>query len=378
MRRNLCYKRHMHILVTGASGLIGGELAGVLAAQNHAVTVLLHRNRLVQRNDGTEVPLLPEGQSPGPGEVGVCTGGVPKERLGLPPDDYARLQDTLDLVVHVAAITEFDADPSLLQAVNVDGTANVVRLCTDGSRKIPLLHVSTAYVCGETSDQVRETDPVGDGRFANGYEASKARAEALVREAMQDGLRASIARPSIVVGAFADGVLGQIQGVYTLIRLAVEGRVRVLPVAPEASLDLVPIDHVIDGLMHLVGLLGDPAHPPVPDVVQLVSGNPVPVATLVGMAADYPQFFLPEMVDPAKFDTTMLSPTAQRMHGQFIARFGSYLRRAPQFRDDALLACGGRPCPPTDVAFLRRLLDWCVSTGFLPAHEARKAVDARS
>ncbi|MCQ8241236.1 SDR family oxidoreductase [Rhizosaccharibacter radicis] len=356
----------MHILVTGASGLIGGELAGRLAAQGHSVTALLHRNRLVQLNDGTPVPLLPDGVVPGPGQVGVVNGAVSKPQLGFDDTLLAELRERLDLVVHVAAITDFDADPDLLQSVNVEGTARVIELVSGGARSIPLLHVSTAYVCGETSEEVHETAAVGEGRFANGYEASKARAEALVREAMAAGLRACIARPSIVVGTYEDGTLGQIQGVYTLIRLAVEGRVRVLPVAPEASLDLVPIDHVTDGLLLMCRLLLDPAAE-VPPVVHLVSGRPVPVATLVGMAADYPQFFLPEMIDPNGFHPEKLGPTARRMHGQFISRYGSYLARSPLFRDDAYRRCGGAPCPETDVAFLRRLLDRCVDTGFLPA-----------
>ena len=45
---------------------------------------------------------------------------------------------------------------------------------------------------------VREGDPLPEGGFANGYEASKAAGERLVRASL---LRWTIARPSIVVGA---------------------------------------------------------------------------------------------------------------------------------------------------------------------------------
>ena len=42
-----------------------------------------------------------------------------------------------------------------------------------------------------------------------------------------------------------------------------------------------------------------------------------------------------------------------------------YDRRDPRFRDDNLRALTGRACPPLGVPFLRRLVAYCVSAGFL-------------
>lgn len=353
----------MHILLTGASGLIGGELAGLLAARGHAVTALLHHATGIRRNDGSAVPTEPWTQAPRPGAVAVLSGSVSKPLLGLDAQHYDTLRDGLDLIVHLAAVTAFDARPALLRAVNVGGTATILALATGGARPVPLLHVSTAYVCGEVSGEVAEQDAPGAGAFANGYEASKAEAEALVQQARRDGLPVVIARPSIVVGAHADGAIGRTDGVYALIRLVAEGRVQALPVADHASLDLVPIDHVTGGLLHLAERMEQAAG----YTIHLVSGDPVPVAVLFGLGAHYPHFAAPRLVPPEQFDATRLTPFGQVLHRQVTMHYASYLRRDPRFLDDGLRALGGSRCPPTDAAFLRRLVDRCIVTGYLRA-----------
>ena len=362
----------MRILLTGASGLIGGELAGMLAARGHAVTALLHHGREVRRNDGSVLPTQPWNEQPrpaaagllsGPATVSVLSGNVAEKRLGLDPTTYEALRDGLDLIVHLAAVTAFDAAPALLRAVNIDGTTNILALAAGGTRRVPLLHVSTAYVCGEVSGAVAEDDATGAGRFTNGYEASKAEAEGLVEQARRDGLPVVIARPSIVVGAYGDGMIGRLDGVYALIRLVAEGRVRTLPVTTGASLDLVPIDHVTAGLLHLAERMEQAAG----RNVHLVSGRPVPVAMLAGLAAEYPHFATVRLVPPDQFDASQLTPRGAVVHRQVTAHYTSYLQRDPRFLDDNLRALGGSPCPPTDVAFLRRLVDRCIRTGYLRA-----------
>src|ERR1700739_896234 len=130
--------------------------------------------------------------------------------------------------------------------VNIGGTANVLALIGQrGRAPIPLLHLSTAYVCGKRSGPVAEGELDVGQRFANGYESRKAEAGGLVRAAKQQGRIRAEARPSIVVGRYRDWSIGQFTNIYALIRLVTAGRIHVLPASPCASLDLVPIDHVI-------------------------------------------------------------------------------------------------------------------------------------
>jgi thioester reductase-like protein len=353
----------MHILLTGATGLIGGELAGLLAGRGHAVTVLARSRRTVSRNDGS--PLATDvwnGRPPPAGTLALVAGDIGLERLGLDQVLHDTLADSLDLVIHCAAAVGFALDPALYERVNVGGAARILALSeTRRPRPVPLLHVSTAYVCGERSGAVGEDELDPDQDFANGYEASKARAEQLVGAARERGVPVAIARPSIVVGAWNNGAIGSFDNLYGMLRLLAEGRIRVLPAAGGASLDLVPIDHVCGALVQIAERMHEAAG----RNFHLVSGSPVPVAALAALGRYYPNFHAPRLLAPALFRPDELGGAARRLYDRAIAPYSSYLRRDPRFRDDNLHALCGSRCPPTDVPFLRRLVDHCIASGFL-------------
>ncbi|TRW16898.1 SDR family oxidoreductase [Glacieibacterium frigidum] len=314
----------MHILVTGAAGLVGADLCVRLRERGHQVTGLVHRRGA----DGETVA----------GDVAVKGLGI-----DLRPD----------LVVHCAAITAFDATPEAYARVNVGGAANVVAFAEKiGAR---LLHVSTAYVCGTRDGRISEGE-VGEA-FVNGYEASKASAEALVRASSAPW---TIARPSVVVGDSMTGAIASFENIYLIFRLIAEGRVRTLPASARATLDLVPIDHVGRGLVAL-------AETPAPGVtVHLTAATPTRVHDLGAAIAAVPGLGHPEFVDPLAFDVAALPPAERRWHAAAAALYTNYLTRAPVF-DQANASRLVPPCPPTDRAWLDRLIAYCLERGFVTA-----------
>lgn len=360
----------MRVLVTGAAGLIGGELTGLLAERGHAVVALVRRGRTVKRNDGRVLPAQPwNGAPPGPGGVALLQGDVCQPGLGLAPAERAALAGGLDLMVHGAAATGFGLDPAVYRDVNLGGTAHVLALAEAGPNgPIPLLHVSTAYVCGERGGPILETELDVGQTFANGYEASKAEAERLVAAAGRRGVPVAVARPSIVVGASDSGAIGAFGNIYLLIKLLAEGRVRTLPARPDAGLDLVPVDHVAGGLLDIAERMDAAAG----RTFHLVSGAPTALAEFAALAPDYPQFHIPRFVAPEAFDPASLPSPERRWHRQVIEPYASYFRRDPRFRADALHALTGRTCPPLGVPFLRRLVAYCAAAGFLVPPAAQR------
>lgn len=344
----------MRILITGASGLIGRELTGHLAERGHGIVALQHRNAALRRNDGRHIAAAAWASAlPGPGEVVTLAGSVEQPGLGL----AEKLLAGLDLVVHCAAVTGFSLSAGVYEAVNVRGTANVLAF----AGPVPVLHVSTAYVCGRRSGVIGEGEADAGQGFHNGYERSKAAAEALVIAARDAGRTVAIARPSIVVGDSRTGAIGVFGSIYGLIRLVAEGRIGTLPAAPGATLDLVPIDHVIGGLTDIAEHMTAGAG----QIFHLASGTPVPVTALAGLARDYPMLHAPRLVPPGQFDPATLPPNERGLLSQVAGLLDGYLQRDPRFQDGNLRSLTGRRCPATDHPFLHRLLDHCLAAGYI-------------
>ncbi|HEY8613724.1 MAG TPA: SDR family oxidoreductase [Roseomonas sp.] len=353
----------LRILVTGGSGLIGGALAGYLAGRGHSVVAMLGRKpALLGEAWGPVATTSWNGGPPRPGEIATLSADLRREALGLGEAGCSALAGGLDLIVHCAAVTGFGLDHATYHQVNVEGAARILALAEQGGpRPIPLLQVSTAYVCGERSGPVAEEPPAAGTRFANGYEESKAEAERLAAAARHRGLPVAVARPSIVVGAWTDGAIARFDNLYGVIRLVTEGRIRTIPANPGASLDMVPIDHVVGGLADIAERMEEAAG----RVFHLVSGAPVPVPQLRDLALSYPQFHAPRFVPPEGFDPSRLEEGEQWWHTRVTGLYASYFQRDPRFCDDNLRALSGRACPPVDWAFLRRMIGQCVSAGFL-------------
>ncbi len=336
----------MRILITGAAGLIGSEVAVRLAARGHSIVALVHRDPHIIGNDRTPASTRPYGsQPPSPGEIATLTGTISASGLGLqaPP--------AVDLIIHSAAITAFDAAPALYEAVNIAGARHVSALAA--SAGVPLLHVSTAYVCG-AADGVVSEKRIGHS-FVNGYEASKAEAERLIAAS---GARHAIARPSIVVGDWASGQIRDFTNIYGLFRLIAAGLVPVLPAAPHATLDLVPIDHVATGIIAMAegfaGVEGKTLH--------LVAEKPTPLAALAAAIAAVPGL--------GHVAFTANAPPLPRRIAAVAGLYTPYLLRSPAF-DTSIASAHVPPCPSTDAAWLARLIGFCITDGFVAPRAER-------
>lgn len=338
------------ILVTGAAGLIGGEVCARLVAAGHRVTALVHRNPDVRGNDGETVPVA---------ETLPCD--VRNARLGLDDANYRRLADESDLVIHCAATVRFDLTEEEYAAVNTQGTANVLALAQAGGAG--LLHISTAYVCGNRNGTIREDEPLPDGGFANGYEASKASAELLVRKS---GVDWAIARPAIVLGEYATGRIRQFDAIYLAFKLIAEGRIRLVPASAGATLNFVPLDHVASGIVALVENWGQAKG----GTYHLVSSEPLPMAAFAEGIGSVDGLRGPTLVEPEAFDASALPPLERRLHGRVSALYASYFQRNPRFDDQRFREVTGMVSRPADREYLARLIQFCIAEGFLPTDAA--------
>ena len=166
----------------------------------------------------------------------------------LSPADRRRLGET-DGLWHLAASTAMhgrSADDAATWRVNDGGTRAVLDLLASVDAPGPLVHLSTAYVCGTRTGRVAEAD-LPTGGFRNAYEASKAAAERRVRAAMAAGLGGCVLRPSVVVEDQAsDGAPKMIDVVAAAVLAADRAGERlVLRLPPTAALNVVHADWVL-------------------------------------------------------------------------------------------------------------------------------------
>ena len=231
-----------------------------------------------------------------------------------------------------------------------------------------LLHISTAYVCGKREGVIREDDPLPQGEFANGYEASKAQGEALVAAS---GLRHAIARPSVVVGDSESGAIRTFDTIYAAFKLIAEGRVRHMEASAGATIDFVPIDHVAAGIVALAENMTKADN----GRYHLVSAQPVPVAMFAAAIGAFPQFTAPALVLPHDFDLVALPPLERRLYSRVAGLYSSYFQRDPRFNETHFRALTGLVCPPTGADYLKALIDYCISVGFLSdnSHASRSS-----
>ena len=134
--------RLMRVYVTGASGFVGGHVAREL------------------REHGREV--------------------VDRWVDLLDPAGLRRAVEGCEAVVHVAALYSFTAPPRELEAVNVQGTRNVIEACRAAG--VPrLLATSSCATCGPVRGrQATEDDLPPDWELAVPYKRTKLEAERLV------------------------------------------------------------------------------------------------------------------------------------------------------------------------------------------------------
>jgi long-chain acyl-CoA synthetase len=162
--------------------------------------------------------------------------------LGLSESDRRSIAADVDRVVHCAASVEFTLPLEEARAINLEGTRRVLELAAEIDGLERLVHVSTAYVCGDVSGRFAEDeDGAGEG-FRNTYEQTKWEAERAIAEA--EHLPAVVVRPSIIVGESDSGWTSSFNVIYWPLQAFARGLFDEVPAHPEGVIDMVPVDHV--------------------------------------------------------------------------------------------------------------------------------------
>lgn len=355
-----------HALITGATGTLGQKLVAALLEQTDARLYLLARDRKrMSAEERVRKLLVDQGVEHLGGRVTTLIGDVGEPGFGLGAADLASLEAPMDRFFHVAATTDLGATSPDAQRVNINGTANALRVAADLRRHGRLgryIHFSTAYVAGGLGDHLALEDDLPDHAsfHANPYEASKCRAERLVRDAARDGLPTTVLRPSIVVGDSKTGEISEFSGIYAILRLWAYGVMSRLPAVASNPVNLVPIDYVTQASLAISSRADAEGK-----TFHLVASRPPTIGSLIEAAREERPSLPPiafEATDDARCEARTKVKTAPAH--PLLVYLNCRLHFDVRNTTAALEGTGIEP-PVTDFGFLRRQVRYAVAAGYL-------------
>jgi len=245
------------IFLTGSTGYIGAHVAAGLL-ERHGERL----NLLVRARDAHEAEVrlwnsmqlhlpFPQFYEYLQSRISIFCGDLTDARFGLTQDDYRRLVETTDAVIHCAASLNRKSEKACLN-VNLRGTLEVIKLAAaardrHGLRRFS--HVSTVAVAGQRSHEVvREDEAIQwDRSDYDPYARTKKFCEHMIRELLPDTPR-TIFRPSIVLGDSRHAETTQFDMVRAFVFLA---GLPVLPFRAHDKVDIVPVNYVADAVVSL-------------------------------------------------------------------------------------------------------------------------------
>lgn len=206
-----------HVFLTGSTGTIGRRWLLLLleADPYREVTVLVR--------DASKVFKHPR--------VSALVGDVRSPRLGLSPSLWDGLADSITDIIHCAADVRFNRPLEEARATNTEGTRTMLALARDVKKLRRFAFISTAYIMGRDTGELREREHSNTAGFVNTYEQSKYEGEALVFASM-DAIPAVVFRLSSVAGE-------QTTYLQQALRVIPRNPFPLMPALPNGRMDLI-------------------------------------------------------------------------------------------------------------------------------------------
>jgi nucleoside-diphosphate-sugar epimerase len=169
----------MTVLLTGASGFLGGRVAQLLDSRGASVRVLVRQGRDLRHLVGTRVEVI---------QGGLCD-----------EESLARAVRGASHIIHCAGCSTDWAPWPVFFESNVTGVENLLRAAAGESRLERFLHVSTTDVYGYPNHPCDESHPLTDVNLP--YNRSKCMGEQRVWDTARDiGLPVTVVRPATIYG----------------------------------------------------------------------------------------------------------------------------------------------------------------------------------
>jgi nucleoside-diphosphate-sugar epimerase len=220
------------VLITGGGGYVGTLVARRLLAAGAPLVLWLSARDAAEAGARQARAAAAIGIAPDDRRVAWAHGDLrdAKPFASTPCDGVSH-------VIHAAAVTRFNVEADLAEAINHQGTRKALAFAADLPGLERFIQVSTIFATGLAPGDVPEAPAPTDIAFANHYEASKHRAE---HAAAACRVPLAILRLATIVADTDDGApIGQVNAVHNTLKLLRYGLLPLIPGRPETQLALI-------------------------------------------------------------------------------------------------------------------------------------------
>ena len=243
------------IFLTGATGFLGSYLLAELLQKTSADLYCLVRAKdkteaLARLHD--QLAFYQLWREEYNARIVTVAGDLSQPSFGLSNTEFTQLAADVDVIYHNGAQVNATYPYARLKASNVDGTKTVLRLASMAQTK-PVHFISTLAVFFTDNNRnklILEHDiPILGDSLKGGYKQSKWVAEALIREAQQRGLPATIYRPGRIWGDSQHAIMDRFSD---LLCTLVQGGIHLgaYPVV-DSTLNIASVDYVSQAIVSL-------------------------------------------------------------------------------------------------------------------------------
>ncbi|TFG31146.1 NAD-dependent epimerase/dehydratase family protein [Candidatus Thorarchaeota archaeon] len=329
------------VLVTGATGFLGGKTIELLLKEGHDVVALVRSTSNVEG--------LPK-------NIEVREGDLFDE------DSLEKAAQDIDAVIHFAAYFNFyPRDEELMFRVNIEGTKNLMNACV-GTQVKRFIYCSTTETMGPIRfpPGTEETELRPD----YSYGVSKIQAENAIREISKDtDLAHIIIRPTGVMGE------GDLYVMFEVAEQLYEGKVFALPSDLSAQFMYTHVDDIVSGFVAALTPMSALNNTFILCPDEPLSWEEFVEVMTTKLGVKPPRLRVPRIF--AKFGMMLLSPVKNRKKNSFFWHGKSvdmmYATRVYS-NEKAKRLLGWTP-KVTMVEGFQRAIDWYFENGFLKKRE---------
>ncbi len=393
--------RRASVIITGATGFLGGHLLAALLRRGERV-VALGRPRGEETLAARMGKLLEWfGLQECAERLKTLEVDPRKPRCGLDEERYRELCASSSPIVHCASDTRFsERMRAEVTEANLTALEGLLALAID-SRAARFHYISTAYVAGKRSGECPE-ELTRDGGFTNVYEETKALAERRVAEScLKAKVPYTIIRPSVVYGDSRTGRSTRFNALYhpvkslSALREMYENDIRLhggkrartygiefaetgalkLPLRfflpHRGRINLIPVDYFTSAVLSVMdrGEAGGVFH--------LTTDSPKSFDDLTAYCLRYLDIEGIRIVDGYAGGASLSPP--ESLLQRYLEPYLPYFSDTRHFsRERAVRATGGLPVPELTYDVFKRCMDYAVSVDWEEGAAPRPPRDAGS